>query len=388
MAEITEIGIIRSAFAEPADPFEMRKHESTIHVHQAFADGLYRLEENELIQVFFHFHRGNDGELIGPRRGGEARGVFASRSPNRPGRIGMTTVQLLERRGTTLRIIGLDAIDGTPVLDLKPYAPAFDTGTGQDPIEADAARTRAPRMSLVALVEAGDTRRLLLETGRLHGHFCPGVSLGVMAATHGLRRLSELRGRSVRELLAADGLEELLAIVEVNSCFADGIQMVTGCTLGNNGLVYRDYGKTAVTLCDRTGAGVRLVATGGHGKILEERAPDFGPLFEQVVKQHVRDPEVVARFKEASTRASFAILEADQTEVFAASPVRTTLPPYAPMRQSLTCAVCGESVMAGKTETGGDENRCRACAEGAYGELTGEGIRCAPTQTPPGNRSA
>jgi formylmethanofuran dehydrogenase subunit E len=380
MADITEIGIIRSKFREPADPFEMRKHESTIVVHEAFADGLYRLEEHRLIQVFFHFHKGDDGNLIAPRRNGETRGVFASRSPNRPGRIGMTTVRLLERRGIELRVSGLDAIDGTPVLDLKPYVPAFDTGND--------AHLRRPRADLAALVEAGDTHQLLSETGRLHGHFCPGVSLGVMAATFGLHRLAEARLVSVGRLLEAEGLEELLAIVEVNSCFVDGIQLVTGCTLGNNGLVYRDYGKTAVTLCDRTGAGLRVVCTGAHRDTVQERAPDFAVLFDRVVKQHDRDPEVVARFAEESRRASFAVLEADPARVFAAAPVRTRLPDYAPMRESLTCAVCGESVMAGKAETVAGETRCRPCAGAAFGELTGEGIRCAPGQPSAANRSA
>lgn len=384
MAEITQIGTIRSRFAEPEDPFEMRKHESTIVIYDAFVDGLYRLEEHRFIQVFFHFHKGTDGALIAPRRNGETRGVFASRSPNRPGRIGMTTVRLLELRGNELQVRGLDAIDGTPVLDLKPFVRAFDADdeSTAPPVRAehpaDDQQLSRPRADIVALIEAGDTRRLLLETGRLHGHFCPGVSLGVMAAAHGLRRLARMRGVSLAALLAAEGLEELLAIVEVNSCFADGVQMVTGCTLGNNGLVYRDYGKTALTLCDRTGAGIRLVAAGGHREAIEEHAPDFGPLFDTVVRQHVRDQEIVARFQAASARASFAVVEADPDRVFSAAPVRATVPEYAPMRESLTCAVCGESVMAGKTETVAGETRCRACADAAYGELTGEGIRCAP----------
>jgi tRNA (Thr-GGU) A37 N-methylase len=57
---------------------------------------------------------------------GEFTGVFASCSPRRPGAIGVTTVRLLRRDGNELRVRGLDALDGTPVLDLKPYAPVFD----------------------------------------------------------------------------------------------------------------------------------------------------------------------------------------------------------------------------------------------------------------------
>ena len=55
-------------------------------------------------------------------------------------------------------------------------------------------------------------------------------------------------------------MEEVVAIVECNNCFTDGIQVVTGCTFGNNALIYKDLGKTAVTVARRLdGAGVRLV---------------------------------------------------------------------------------------------------------------------------------
>ena len=53
-------------------------------------------------------------------------GLFATRSPRRPNPIGVTTVRLLERRGNVLRVLGLDALDGTPVLDIKPYLPYGD----------------------------------------------------------------------------------------------------------------------------------------------------------------------------------------------------------------------------------------------------------------------
>jgi tRNA-Thr(GGU) m(6)t(6)A37 methyltransferase TsaA len=56
-------------------------------------------------------------------------GVFATRSPARPNPIGLTTVRVLERSRNTLKVTGLDAIDGTPVLDIKPYIPGYDSPT-------------------------------------------------------------------------------------------------------------------------------------------------------------------------------------------------------------------------------------------------------------------
>lgn len=126
LVEINEIGYVKSEFTAPADPMVMRKKESTIVIDPAFVEGLYRIEEKQFITVIFHFHRTEGYCLQGTRRDGEFTGVFASRSPRRPGAIGVTTVRLLGRDGNELRVRGLDALDGTPVLDLKPYAPVFD----------------------------------------------------------------------------------------------------------------------------------------------------------------------------------------------------------------------------------------------------------------------
>lgn len=126
MLQIVPIGIVQSHFQQPADPMEMRKHESVIVIKPEYEEGLYRIEENEYVQVIFAFHRAKGYQLKERRRGGEVKGVFASRSPARPNPIGVTTVKLLTRKGNRLRVMGLDAIDGTPVLDLKPYTPVMD----------------------------------------------------------------------------------------------------------------------------------------------------------------------------------------------------------------------------------------------------------------------
>ncbi|MBM7624426.1 tRNA (N6-threonylcarbamoyladenosine(37)-N6)-methyltransferase TrmO [Sporohalobacter salinus] len=120
------IGIIESKFDEPVDPEEMRKEESTIVIDSEYREGLYRIEDNDYLQVLFQFHLSDSYKLKAPRHHGKIRGVFASRSPNRPSSIGVTCVELLERNGRRLRVKGLDAVDGTPVLDLKPYAASMD----------------------------------------------------------------------------------------------------------------------------------------------------------------------------------------------------------------------------------------------------------------------
>lgn len=97
--------------------------ESRIVLDQSFVPGLDELDREPRILVVFHFHLSKSYDLHQHPRGDESRptrGVFALRSPRRPNPIGVTEVDLLGIDGNTLRIRGLDAVDGTPVLDLKP----------------------------------------------------------------------------------------------------------------------------------------------------------------------------------------------------------------------------------------------------------------------------
>lgn len=125
--DIEIIGSVHSEFQEPADPDIMRESVSTIVIKPEYEDGLYRIEESEHIQVLFYFDRSKGYDLIGKRRHGGIKGVFASRSPARPTPLGSSLVKLLSRNGTELKVQGLDALDGTPVIDIKPYAQPFDS---------------------------------------------------------------------------------------------------------------------------------------------------------------------------------------------------------------------------------------------------------------------
>ena len=97
--------------------------ESRILLNKDVVPGLQGLEKEDRILVVFHFHLSTGYELLQHPRGDTTRtkrGVFALRSPRRPNPVGVTEVDLLEIRGNVLRVRGLDAVDGTPVLDLKP----------------------------------------------------------------------------------------------------------------------------------------------------------------------------------------------------------------------------------------------------------------------------
>ena len=117
------IGYVENEFQEPTIPDTLRASTSRIVLAPDFVEGLTGLEPGMALLVVFVFHRSEGFDLLQHPRGDQSRpkrGVFALRSPNRPNRIGITEVELLAIEGNILTVRGLDALDGTPVLDLKP----------------------------------------------------------------------------------------------------------------------------------------------------------------------------------------------------------------------------------------------------------------------------
>ena len=105
--------------------------QGTIEIFEAYREGLAGLNEYGHIMVFFHFHRSGGYSLMQKRRGvGELRGVFSLCSPNRPNGIGMSILKLIKVQGNMLYVENVDLLDGTPILDIKPYKPQdYPSGT-------------------------------------------------------------------------------------------------------------------------------------------------------------------------------------------------------------------------------------------------------------------
>lgn len=113
------------------------KIESTIIIDPKFTQSLDGLEGFSHINLLFWMHRA-DGEIpikVHPqgREDLPLTGVFATRAPHRPNSIGLAVVRLLERRENVLKVVGLDAIDGSPVLDIKPYLPGDSVSMAEYP---------------------------------------------------------------------------------------------------------------------------------------------------------------------------------------------------------------------------------------------------------------
>jgi tRNA-Thr(GGU) m(6)t(6)A37 methyltransferase TsaA len=125
------IGVIHSPHKEtegmPIQPTGAKGIRGTVEVKERYADGLRDLGGFEYIILIYHFHRSQGYSLeVKPFLDDSLRGVFSTRAPKRPNAIGMSIVRLLKVEGCTLLIEDLDILDGTPLLDIKPYVPAFD----------------------------------------------------------------------------------------------------------------------------------------------------------------------------------------------------------------------------------------------------------------------
>jgi formylmethanofuran dehydrogenase subunit E len=127
----TPIGVFRTPYlttqAIPKTLGEAPTADAVIEVDPAYADGLLDIERFSHLLVLFAFHQSTTRPLrVYPPGQTRERGVFATRSPHRPNAIGILTVELTRREGTRLSVRGVDVVDGTPVLDIKPYLRHFD----------------------------------------------------------------------------------------------------------------------------------------------------------------------------------------------------------------------------------------------------------------------
>lgn len=220
-----------------------------------------------------------------------------------------------------------------------------------------------PRQEIEEAVVAGDLKKLLGMCGWLHGHFCPFSAIGVKAAA---RAMQELGVRST-------GMEEVVAIVETNNCFSDGVQLVTGCSFGNNGLIYRDYGKTAFTLARRSGEAVRLAVKADSG-FLEEREPEAMKLFQKVVKERRGTDEEDKKLKALWAQLAFKLLDAPDDEIFTVEKMTVEVPGYARIFGNARCSVCGENIMESRARMKDGQPVCIPCSGQEYYQLAGDGI--------------
>lgn len=125
------IGVIHSPFKDvqgmPIQPTGAMGIAGTIEIEPEYCDGLKDIEGFSHIVLIYHFHL-SDGYslLVKPFMDDSLRGVFSTRAPRRPNPVGISIVRLVKVEGSMLHIENVDIVDGTPLLDIKPYVPEFD----------------------------------------------------------------------------------------------------------------------------------------------------------------------------------------------------------------------------------------------------------------------
>lgn len=126
MFEMRPIGFIRSPYTStdqiPKGPGAKHEAEGVLEIDAQFEEGLTDIEDFSHLFVIWVFHRSEGYSLLStPPTADRPHGVFATRSPRRPNPLGLTVVELLRREGARLHVRGVDMLDGTPILDIKPY---------------------------------------------------------------------------------------------------------------------------------------------------------------------------------------------------------------------------------------------------------------------------
>jgi formylmethanofuran dehydrogenase subunit E len=181
-----------------------------------------------------------------------------------------------------------------------------------------------------------------------HGHSCPGLALGYRVAVFALKELGER---------SSD--EELVGIVENNSCAVDAVQVVTGCTFGKGNLIFRDFGKQAYTFIRRpSGEGIRISVDWKSPEETEEER-----LMWNRYSKGDHSEEVLKTVHNRRAKKIALILSASGEELFKVVKGKMDLPEEAKIYPSLRCGACGEKVMEPRARVKDGKIVCIPCFE-------------------------
>jgi formylmethanofuran dehydrogenase subunit E len=190
-----------------------------------------------------------------------------------------------------------------------------------------------------------------LEAVRFHGHLCPGLAIGYVAAKVGMQVLGT----------GASEDEEVVAVVENNSCAVDAVQVLLGCTFGKGNLIFKDWGKQVFTFIDRRKSrAVRVSFTGPVPEREERRA-----LRAKLDSGSASDAER-KEWEELRHRAVNKILTADPHDFFLIREVPAGDPPRAEVVVTKPCGLCGEATVTTRMLEREGRLVCRDCAAGTY----------------------
>ncbi len=181
-----------------------------------------------------------------------------------------------------------------------------------------------------------------------HGHACPGLALGYRVS---LVALKEFEGR------ASD--EELVAVVENDSCAVDAVQVMTGCTFGKGNLLYKDHGKQVYTFFERPyPEALRIAVTWASPEETDEEKK----MWERYMNGDSSE-EVLQVVHNRKAKKIQSIMQADDKDLFDIQRISIQLPEKAKIYPSVRCSVCGEKVMEPRARVKDGKMICIPCME-------------------------
>ena len=189
------------------------------------------------------------------------------------------------------------------------------------------------------------------EVTEFHGHICPGSALGYKAAELALKKLTTTRSLD----------EEMIAVVENDSCAVDAIQVTTGCTFGKGNLIFRDYGKQVYTFINRvTGKAIRISLDESFS--IDKIDPSISKI-RQKVRSNKASKEDLVELDKAILNASDKIIEMPPEKIFNYKFVEVEIPDKATIFENLKCSECGEMVSSHRIINKDDSPVCIPCSK-------------------------
>ena len=190
------------------------------------------------------------------------------------------------------------------------------------------------------------SQELIDATISFHGHWCPGLAIGIRVAEWALQEM----GRATDE--------EIVALVETDMCGVDAIQYLTGCTFGKGNLIHLDYGKNAFSFYRRRDRKARRLVT--KHDALGHRRTELTKL-QTKMKQHGLSSEETSSWKQIREDMSKRIMSLPLEDLFIVKEPTDPAPAKARILSSLICEACGEAVMESRSRRFQEKTLCIPC---------------------------
>lgn len=192
------------------------------------------------------------------------------------------------------------------------------------------------------------------DAAKFHGHICPGLTIGYIAAKTGIEELCADR----------DIDEELVTIVENDACGVDAVQVITGCTIGKGNLIFKDYGKQAFTfICRGSGKAVRVLLKPDFN--IQTLDPELDNLRPKVMSGTATEAEEL-EFRKRMNNISELMRETPVEKMFDIKHINVEIPHKARIFNSVKCSKCGEMFAESRARMQNGEAVCISC----YDEYT------------------